>query len=119
MSSLRCMRKVSHLLHGRPISKFWEFDKDWDGIFLLGHHAMNGTEDGNLNHTYSSKNIVNMYLNGEKIGEIGIEIYLAGWFGSPDAFINYQKSTVEKVNPTTIKVSGKNFLEMWKKYFLR
>jgi len=36
-----------------------------------------------------------------------------------DAFINYQKSTIEKINPTTIKVSGENFFEMWKRYFLR
>lgn len=29
-----------------------------------------------------------MELNGEEIGEIGIEIYLAGWFGIPALFIS-------------------------------
>lgn len=71
------------LLHGRPIPKFWEFDKGWDAIFLLAHHSMNGTESGNLNHTYSNETIVKMELNGEPIGEIGMNVYLAGWFGVP------------------------------------
>lgn len=77
------LNKSAKLFHGRPGPKFWFFDRGWDGIILLAHHSMNGTENGNLNHTYSSKTIVNMWLNGEKIGEIGIEIYLAGWFGIP------------------------------------
>ena len=80
------------LLHGRPIPKFWNFDKGWDAIFLLAHHSMNGTENGNLNHTYSSKSIVNMFLNGEKIGEIGMNIYLAGWFGVPVILITGDQS---------------------------
>ena len=76
------------LLHGRPIGRFWEIDSSkWDACFLLAHHAMNGTPDGNLNHTYSSKTIVKMLLNGTPIGEIGMNIYLAGWFGIPAVLI--------------------------------
>ncbi|MCM8762682.1 MAG: M55 family metallopeptidase, partial [Candidatus Omnitrophica bacterium] len=76
------------LLHGRPIGKFWEIDSSkWDGLFLLAHHSMNGTPDGNLNHTYSSKAIVKMLLNGSPIGEIGMNIYLAGWFGIPAVLV--------------------------------
>jgi D-amino peptidase len=191
------MHPKAHLLHGRPVSKFWEMDKKWDGLFLLAHHAMNGTEDGNLNHSYSSRSVVNMWLNKEKIGEIGMNVYLAGWFGTPtvlvtgdeaacreaigyvpkiekavvkwginrtcaisrapeaardtikqaskqavkrikeikpvkitgacelvieyissgDAYQNYQKPLVEKVNPTTVRIRGKDFLDMWKKWF--
>jgi len=76
------------LLHGRPIGKFWEIDNEkWDALFLLAHHSMNGTPDGNLNHTYSSKTVVKMLLNGKPIGEIGMNIYLAGWFGVPTVLI--------------------------------
>lgn len=67
------IRPKAHLLHGRPRSKFWEFDKNRDAMFLLAHHATNGTEDGNSNHTYSDTNIVNMSLNGERIGEVRCE----------------------------------------------
>ncbi len=72
------------LLHGRPVPQLWGLDmKKWDAMFLLAHHAMNGTYDGNLNHTYSSKTVVNMFLNGRPIGEIGMNIYLAGWHNIP------------------------------------
>ncbi|MCM8822559.1 MAG: M55 family metallopeptidase [Candidatus Omnitrophica bacterium] len=77
------IHKDAKLFHGRPGPQLWFFDQKWDGIILLAHHSMSGTENGNLNHTYSSKQIVNMWLNREKIGEIGIEIYLAGCFGTP------------------------------------
>jgi len=76
------------LYHGRPISSLWEIDKGWDAVFLLAHHSMNGTEKGNLNHTYSSQQIVKMELNGEEIGEIGFEIYIAGCFDIPVVFIS-------------------------------
>ncbi len=78
----------AQLLHGRPMSMYWEIDKKCDTVFLLAHHAMNGTEDGNLNHTYSSQNIVNMTLNNSKIGEIGMNIFLAGWFDIPVTLIS-------------------------------
>ena len=164
---------------------------------MLAHHSMNGTENGNLNHTYSSKNIVRMVLNGEEIGEIGMEIYLAGHFGIPALFIsgdlaackeaeryvkNIEKAVVkwginrtcaislspfasrslikekakiaieriseikpvkpegecelivefissanafsaskkpgvEAITPTKVRIKGKNFLELWKKWF--
>lgn len=76
------------LLHGRPIGKFWEVDNGkWDAYFLLGHHSMNGTPDGNLNHSYANESIIQMHLNGKPIGEIGMNTYLAGWFGIPVALI--------------------------------
>lgn len=82
------IHKEAKLLHGRPVPKLWEIDKDWDGVFLLAHHSMNGTERGNLNHTFSSQNIVKMLLNGKEIGEIGFEVYMAGYFGIPVVFVS-------------------------------
>ena len=76
------------LLHGKPFPSLLELDKRWDAVFLLGHHSMNGTKNGNLNHTLSSQKIVKMELNGKEIGEIGLEIYLAGYFNIPVVFIS-------------------------------
>lgn len=75
------------LLHGRPVPSLWAIDSGWDAMFLLAHHAMNGVEDGNLNHSYSSQTVVNMFLNGKPIGEIGMNIYLAGWYDIPCVLI--------------------------------
>lgn len=82
------IHKEAKLLHGRPIPKLWEIDKNWDAVFLLAHHSINGTERGNLNHTFSSQNIVKMLLNGKEIGEIGFEVYMAGYFGIPVVFVS-------------------------------
>jgi len=90
------IHKEAKLFHGRPVPLFWFFDYNWDGVILLAHHSMNGTENGNLNHTYSSKSIVNMWLNGEKIGEIGIEIFLAGWFGIPVILITGDEAATKE-----------------------
>jgi D-amino peptidase len=47
------------------------------GLILLGYHAMAGTEGAVLEHTYSSKTVQNMWLNGRKVGEIGIDAAIA------------------------------------------
>lgn len=76
-------------LYGGRVNAFWGFDLEpWDAIFLLGHHAMAGVEDGNLNHTYMSTTITGMTLNGRPVGEIGMNIYLAGWFNLPVVLIS-------------------------------
>lgn len=48
-----------------------------DGIILLGYHAMAGTPEAVLEHTYSSKSTHDMILNGRNIGEIGMDAIIA------------------------------------------
>lgn len=45
--------------------------KDFDGVILLGYHAMAGTENGILDHTQSSKAWYNYWVNGIIMGEVG------------------------------------------------
>ena len=78
----------ARLLHGRPIPRYLELDSGYDAFFLLGHHAMNQTADGHLNHSYSHTSIVRVLLNREEIGEIGLNIYLAGWFNIPTVMVS-------------------------------
>ena len=54
-----------------------------DAVILLGYHAMAGTPNALLEHTYSSKSIQNMWLNGKLIGEFGIDTLIAGEKGLP------------------------------------
>jgi len=48
-----------------------------DALILLGYHAMAGTRGALLEHTYSSRGIQNMWLNGRPVGEIGIDAGIA------------------------------------------
>ena len=54
-----------------------------DGIILLGYHAMAGTPNAHLEHTFTSKGIQNMWLNGELAGEVAIDAAIAGEKGIP------------------------------------
>jgi D-amino peptidase len=49
---------------------------------LLGHHAKAGTEGAFLPHTWDLE-WADFLINGESVGEIGIEACFAGYFGVP------------------------------------
>ncbi|OGJ91449.1 MAG: hypothetical protein A2268_00410 [Candidatus Raymondbacteria bacterium RifOxyA12_full_50_37] len=52
--------------------------QDYDGLILLGYHAMAGTPKAILEHTMSSKEWQNFWMNGKKSGEIAIDAAIAG-----------------------------------------
>ena len=54
-----------------------------DAVILLGYHAMAGTAQGLLEHTFSSVSVQNYHLNGEKVGEIAIDAAILGEHGKP------------------------------------
>ncbi len=53
------------------------------GLILLGYHAMAGAPNALLEHTYSSRTIQNLYLNGKKTGEIGLDAAIAAEHNVP------------------------------------
>lgn len=57
-------------------------DASFDGMILLGLHSKAGTKDALLNHTYES-DIKDILLNGQSVGEIGMETAIADSFGVP------------------------------------
>ena len=68
------------LLPGKP--KVNGMRRDQQAIMILGLHARAGVETGVLPHTYNH-DIVSMTLNGQPVGEIGLESYGAAAFGMP------------------------------------
>ena len=63
--------------------RFPSLDETFSGMLLVGYHPMAGVEGGVLSHTYSSRAVQNMWLNGSLIGEIGLDAALAGTLGVP------------------------------------
>ncbi|MCC7492685.1 MAG: M55 family metallopeptidase [Fimbriimonadaceae bacterium] len=61
-------------------------DEQTAGIFLPGHHAKAGTRGAFLPHTWMGE-WADVRLNGESVGELGIEACFAGHFGVPLAFM--------------------------------
>lgn len=57
-------------------------DQKVDGVMLVGYHARAGTPEAILDHTWSSRTVFNLWLNGVLIGETGLNAALAGHFGA-------------------------------------
>jgi len=58
-------------------------DESFAGVVLLGHHAMAGTLNGFLDHTMSSDHWFEFRINGQAVGEIGIEAAYAAHYNVP------------------------------------
>lgn len=64
-----------YMMHG--------ISKEYGVVFFIGYHAMAGTRNGGMEHTYSSASIYNIKINGQYVGESGINAALAGHYGVP------------------------------------
>lgn len=60
----------------------------FDGLILLGYHAMAGTPRAILEHTMSSKDWQNFWMNGVKCGEVAIDAGIAGDHGVPTIMVS-------------------------------
>lgn len=64
------------------------FDEQrFDGLLLIGYHAMEGTIDGVLAHSFSSTSYQWMRVNGREVGEIAIDSAIAGEAGAPTVLV--------------------------------
>jgi D-amino peptidase len=73
----------ARLLTGRPISPTLELDPSYCAVVFIGQHAMAGADRGILSHSYSSRGIQNIWVNGKPTGEIGGRVLLAGALNIP------------------------------------
>lgn len=61
--------------------------EDYAAMLFVGQHAMAGTIDAPLNHTYSSREVMYYRLNDVYIGEFGSRALVAGIQGVPTIFL--------------------------------
>lgn len=73
-----------YLREGQPYKRL----EGYDALLFVGQHAMAGTVNAPLNHTYSSKTIAYYKLNGVFIGEFGARALVAGNQGVPTVFLS-------------------------------
>lgn len=64
-----------------------DIDASFAGLLFVGQHAMAGTYQAPLCHTYSSRAIAYYRLNGVFIGEFGARALLSGAAGVPTIFL--------------------------------
>lgn len=63
-------------------------DESFTAAIQIGAHAMQGVRDGFLHHSWNSHGNANVWLNGELIGEIGMDILRAAYFGVPTIMVS-------------------------------
>lgn len=74
-----------------PWSMMNGIDSAFGGVFFIGYHAMAGTANAILAHTWSTQ-ILNWKINGQKIGEFGMNALIAGWFNVPALMVSGDQS---------------------------
>jgi D-amino peptidase len=71
----------------KPMCMVQGLDDSFEAAVFIGYHSCAGTEGGVLNHTLLGKEIQNVFLDGEPIGEARLNALLAGHYGVPVAFV--------------------------------
>ncbi|MCL5115590.1 MAG: M55 family metallopeptidase [Firmicutes bacterium] len=77
-----------HLISGG--AKLWSMNQGVDAAdvaFYVGYHARAGTPAAVMDHTYSGE-IFSVTLNGQEVGETGINAAMAGHWNVPVAFVS-------------------------------
>jgi D-amino peptidase len=77
----------------KPNGNHWNLDKSFAGIVMFGFHAMNGTKDGVLCHTQSSKTENKYWYNGVESGELAQTAIIAGYFDVPPILVTGDVAT--------------------------
>ena len=90
----------------KPDGNHWNLDKSFSGIVMFGFHAMNGTKDGVLHHTQSSKTENRYWYNGVESGELAQTAIIAGHFGVPPILVTGDVATCREA----VKFFGNNIV---------
>jgi D-amino peptidase len=71
-----------------PLSMVDGIELEVDGVFFVGYHARAGSQNAILDHTWSSRCVANVWLNGALVGEYGLNAAVAGYYGAPVLMIS-------------------------------
>ncbi|MDA0746674.1 MAG: M55 family metallopeptidase [bacterium] len=100
------VHREARVMYGRPLTPAWDLGIDFDAQFLYGHHAMDNTPNGVLCHSWSSRTIANCWLNGELIGEIGLNVARAGEAGVPTVFVSGDRAAIVEAQHYVPNIEG-------------
>ncbi|MBO3802380.1 MAG: M55 family metallopeptidase [Candidatus Brockarchaeota archaeon] len=105
---------VPELLHGgaryltggpRPC-RHHGLDAGYDAAFLIGYHAMVGTQGAVLEHTMSTRVVMDVLINGRRVGEIGIDSAIVGYYGVPVVLVSGCRKAVEEAKELLGEIEG-------------
>ena len=103
------------LITGRhkPLYMMQGLDSSFDGVCFVSYHGSIGAERAILSHTYNPAAIWEVRLNGEIVGESGLNALVAAHYGVPIIFVSGDEATAreaEGIAPRAEKVIVKESL---------
>lgn len=83
------LHEGARYIQGTPRTDYVHLiDESFDALLQIGMHAMAGTPGAVLEHTMSSSSWVEMRINGQPMGEIGLIAAAAGVFDVPFVMVS-------------------------------
>jgi len=97
----RLIAGEARYLSGRhkPLYMMQGLDDSVDAIFFVGYHGSISGKPSTLSHTYNPEVFSGARLNGQPVGESGINALVADHFGVPIAFVSGDEVTWEETEP--------------------
>lgn len=71
----------------KPLCMMEGLGIDTDAVFLVGYHARAGTDRGVFNHTMYGREVLEVRVNGQPVGEAALNAAIAGAYGVPVALV--------------------------------
>jgi len=92
------LNPAAELISGspKPFGMMQGICSDVDAIFLVGYHAASGTGAAVLEHTWNSRVVTEVQLNGQTVGETGFNAALAGAYGAPVVLVTGDRAVTEE-----------------------
>jgi D-amino peptidase len=89
------------LISGRPLpmGMMTGIDHTFDAAMFIGYHASASAADATMGHTYTMV-FKRVRLDGQEVGEWGLNAALAGHYGVPVVFASGDKAFVEELHAT-------------------
>ncbi len=97
----------------KPLYMMQGLDASFDGICFVSYHGSIGAEHAVLSHTYNPRAIWEVRINGEIVGESGINALVAAHYGVPIIFVSGDEATAREaqfIAPNAEKVIVKQSL---------
>jgi len=91
------MNPAAELISGKPkaFGMMQGIGPEVDAAFFVGYHASSGTGAAVLEHTWSGP-LVEVRLNGQVVGETGLNAALAGAYGVPVVLVTGDRAVTEE-----------------------
>jgi D-amino peptidase len=109
------LKGLATLITGKhkPLYMMEGLDGSFDGVCFVSYHGSIGAERAILSHTYNPGAVWEVRINGEVVGESGINALVAAHYGVPIIFVSGDEVTAQEaqmVAPDAEKVVVKQSL---------